>query len=100
MHLTDHACRKRRRRTAASVTGPGVGNREGAPNPAQPSAPNDWPLRRREVAHAQTNATLPVDLEHFHLDDVAFLELVAHALDTFVRDLRDVYESVPARQDR
>src|SRR4051794_30554454 len=57
-------------------------------------------LGRVDLAHAQTDPTLTVDLEHLDLHDVAFLELVADALHALVRDLRDVHEAVASRQDR
>src|SRR6202043_3349289 len=40
------------------------------------------------------------DLENLHAHEIAFLELVAHALDAFVRDLRDVHQTVTAGKDR
>src|SRR5688572_33062008 len=48
----------------------------------------------------QADAALLVDLEHLHLDDVAFLELVGNLLDALVGDLRHVHEAVLARGDR
>src|SRR5262245_55530680 len=57
-------------------------------------------LGRVDLAHAQADPTLAVHLQHLDLHDVAFLELVADALHALVRDLRDVHETVAARQDR
>ncbi len=57
-------------------------------------------LRRVDVAHGQAHATLTVDFEHLHAHHIAFLQLVADALDALVGDLRDVHEAVAARQDR
>src|SRR5690606_19283190 len=55
---------------------------------------------RVDVAHAQTNAPLTIDFQHFHADHVAFLELVADALHALIGNLRDVHEAVLAGQDR
>src|SRR5690348_2815832 len=54
---------------------------------------------RVDVAHRQTDSSLTVDLQHFHADDVAFLQLVADTLHALVGDLRDVHQAVAARQD-
>src|SRR6185437_4460724 len=54
---------------------------------------------RVDVSHRETDPALAVDLQHFHADDIAFLQLVAHALDALVGDLRDVHQAVAARQD-
>src|SRR5690606_24003124 len=56
--------------------------------------------RSADVAHAEADATLTVDLEHLDLDDIAFLKLVADPLHALVGDLRDVHEAVLARQNR
>src|SRR5262245_37672825 len=47
-----------------------------------------------DVAHAQAHAALAVDFEHLHAHVVAFLELVGHALDALLADLRDVHQAV------
>src|SRR5690606_12829299 len=49
--------------------------------------------------HAEADAALLVDLEHLHLDHIAFLELVADLLDALVGDLRDVHQAIATRQD-
>src|SRR6185312_9356927 len=54
---------------------------------------------RVDVSHRETDSSLTVDFQDLHADDVAFLQLVAHALDTLVGDLRDVHEAVAARED-
>src|SRR6202000_86928 len=56
---------------------------------------------RRSVdgLHAEADTPLLVDLQHLDLDHIAFLELVADALDTLFGDLRDVHQAVAARQD-
>lgn len=53
-----------------------------------------------DIAHAEANAALPVDLEHLDPNDVAFAELVADVLDALLGNLRDMHETVAARQDR
>src|SRR5213079_3149524 len=65
-------------------------------------APTSARASRRvvQVPHAEPDAALAIYLEHLHAHDVALFELVAHALDALVRDLRDVHEAVAARQDR
>src|SRR5688572_11042119 len=69
--------------------------------PRSTAPPERWLLLRRvDVAHAQAHAALAIDLEHLDAHDVAFLELVADAFDALVGDLRDVHETVAARQDR
>ena len=50
--------------------------------------------------HTQANAPLLVDFEHFHSHTVAFFELVTDILDPLLRDLRDMYQPVLARQNR
>ena len=76
------------------------GRRASRPTGPARSATADSRSGRVDVAHAQADAALPVDLEHLHAHDVAFLELVADALDALVGDLRDVHQAVLARQDR
>src|SRR5690606_31375639 len=53
-----------------------------------------------DVAHAETDASLAIDFQHFHTDDIAFLELIADALHTLVGDLRNVDQAVLAREYR
>src|SRR5689334_4453110 len=57
-------------------------------------------VRRRHVPHRQTHAALAIDFEHLDAHVVAFLELVRHLLDALLADLRDVHETIAARQDR
>src|SRR5689334_16923525 len=52
------------------------------------------------IPHGQADAALAVHFQHLHADHVAFLELVADALDALVRDLRDVHQAIAAREDR
>src|SRR6185312_6821279 len=49
--------------------------------------------------HAEADAALPIHFQHLDPDHIAFLELVADALDTLFGDLRDVHQAVAARQD-
>src|SRR6185437_1802203 len=53
-----------------------------------------------DVPHGQTDAALTVDFQHLHADDIAFFQLVTHALDALVGDLGDVHQAVAAREDR
>src|ERR1700733_7139674 len=56
-------------------------------------------LGRIDAAHRQSHAPLPVALETLHAHQIAFLQLVAHALDAFIGDLRDVHQSVAPGKD-
>src|ERR1700722_14748335 len=56
-------------------------------------------LRGVDVSHRQAHASLAIDFEHLHAHHVAFLELVADALDALLGDLRDMHQTVAARQD-
>src|SRR5690606_16131927 len=56
--------------------------------------------RSADVAHAEADATLTVDLEHLDLDDIAFLKLVADPLHALLGAPRCVHEAVLARQNR
>src|SRR5690606_8705514 len=73
--------------------------------PAPYAYPAMW---RRLLRHAlafldgldrQADAALLVDFQHLDLDHVAFLELVGDLLHALAGDLRDVHQSVLARQD-
>src|SRR4029079_3764207 len=44
----------------------------------------------------QAHAALVVGLEHLHLHDLAFLEVVRHLVHALVRDLRDVEQAILA----
>src|SRR5450631_1948754 len=57
------------------------------------------PLGGIHVAHGQAHAALAIDLEHLDAHHIAFLELVADTLDPLFGNLRDVDQTVAARQD-
>ena len=44
--------------------------------------------------HAQANTALSIHLKHLDLNHVAFRQLVADVFDTFVRNLRDMHQSI------
>src|SRR2546421_5692451 len=52
-----------------------------------------------DVPHGKADASLTIDLQNLHADDISLLELVADTLDALVGDLRDVHQAVAARQD-
>ena len=51
------------------------------------------------VAHAEPDATLPIDLKHFDANDIALGKLVADFFYSLFGDLRNMYQPVLARKD-
>ena len=49
--------------------------------------------------HGKTDTILVIDLKNLHVNDLAFLEVVADLVDAFMRDLADVQQTVAARQN-
>ena len=69
--------------------------------PRQYLAPRTRPLRQEksigvEVPHAQSDPSLAVHLQYFHLDDVALGEFIADLLHPLIGNLGDVHEPVLA----
>jgi hypothetical protein len=66
---------------------------------SDPRVIKKYPNRRVDAAHRQAHAALAIDFQHLHAHHVAFLELVADALDALLGDLRDVHQAIATRQD-
>ena len=82
--------------------GPDAGARRPYPS-ALGSAPGVTHRREHstvDVAHREADAPLAIHLEHLHADHIPFVELVAHALDALVRDLRYVHQAIAPGKDR
>lgn len=47
--------------------------------------------------HAELHAPLVVHFQHLHAHNLAFLEVVGHAVDTLMGNLRDVQQAILAR---
>src|ERR1700733_2785721 len=71
-----------------------------APIAAARAIPRSVPaLGGVHIAHRQTHAPLAIHLENLDPNHIAFLQLVADALDALFGDLRDVHQAVAARKN-
>ncbi len=50
--------------------------------------------------HRQLDTAALIDVEYFYFDLLTFFQIVGHTLHALVRDLRNVDQTVFARQDR